>query len=279
MESYLLSGFLGFVMVNMLFACGRRQVTFSRNYNIIWGNDHFSSLNGDTKVELTLNQSSGAGFQSKSRLLSGLFNMRIKIPHSKSPGVVTSFYLTSTEAQHDEIDFEFIGSNGPPYKLSTNVFTKGVGNREQIFRLWFDPSTDFHSYTILQNQYQVVFFVDDIPLRVFKNLGNEANYPTQGMLVEATIWHAEGWAGKIDWSKGPFKAQYQGFDIDGCVVSDPSNPGKCDYTHGDAWAQNQTLNAAQIAQYQNAKRKYLDYDYCTDKTRHPQTPPECQAPI
>ncbi|KAI6675505.1 hypothetical protein NL676_003411 [Syzygium grande] len=127
--------------------------------------------------------------------------------------------------------------------------------------------------------YYCRFFVDDIPLRVFKNLGNKANYPTQGMLVEATIWPAEGWAGKIDWSKGPFKAQYQGFDIDGCVASNPSNSGKCDYTHGDASAQIQTLNADQIKQYRNVTRNYLKYDYCTDKTRYPRPPSECRAQI
>ncbi|KAF8005849.1 hypothetical protein BT93_K0203 [Corymbia citriodora subsp. variegata] len=263
----------------MLFASGRGQVTFSQNYNVAYGNDHFSSLNGDTEVQLKLDQSSGAGFESKSHLLSGLFNMKIKIPQSKSPGVITTFYLTSKGNKQDELDFEFIGSNGPPYSLSTNVFTKGVGSREQKFRLWFDPSTDFHSYMILWNKYLIVFFVDDLPIRVFKNLGGEASYPTYGMQVTGTIWAAEEWAGKVDWSKAPFTAHYQNFDIDGCVVSDASNPGKCEYTHGDAWAQKQGLDAAQLAQYQNAKAKYLDYDYCTDKAKHPQPPPECQAPI
>lgn len=57
MESYLLSGFLGFVMVNMLCASGRRQVSFSQYYNVGWG--HFSSFNNDTEVQLTLDQSSG----------------------------------------------------------------------------------------------------------------------------------------------------------------------------------------------------------------------------
>lgn len=59
MESYLLSGVLGFLMANMLFASGRQQVSFYENYNVTWGNSHFSSLYNDTEVQLTLDQSSG----------------------------------------------------------------------------------------------------------------------------------------------------------------------------------------------------------------------------
>ncbi|KAF8005850.1 hypothetical protein BT93_K0204 [Corymbia citriodora subsp. variegata] len=300
MDSCMLSGFLGFVMLTMLFASGRGQVTFSQNYNVAWGKDHFSSLNGDTEVQLKLDRSSGAGLESKSHLLSGLINMKIKIPQSKSSGVITTFYLTSKGNKQDELDFEFIGSNGPPYSLSTNVFTKGVGSREQKFRLWFDPSTDFHSYTILWNKFLIVFFVDDVPIRVFKNLGGEASYPTYGMQVIGTLWAAEEWAGKVDWSKAPFTAHYQNFDIDGvqevgdqgalpdingCVVPDVPIPGLsrgCYYNHMNAlwsWRRNRTLSARQIMPYQNVRRKYLVYDYCTDRARYPDPFPECKSPI
>ncbi|KAI3435272.1 GH16 domain-containing protein [Psidium guajava] len=284
-SSYLLPGFLGFLLVvNVLFARGRQEVSFYQNYNVTWGNAHFSSLYDDTEVHLTLDQSSGAGFESKSYYRSGLFQMRIKFPEQKSPGVLTSFYLTSKEDLHDELDFEFIGSNGPPYSLSTNVYTKGVGGREQKIHLWFDPTTDFHSYALLWNRYQVVFFVDKIPIRVFKNLGIRGAYPTQAMQVAGTIWNAEDWAGKIDWSKAPFTAHYQGFDINGCVVPDVPDPGSfrgCYYSHRNAWWSwrgNQTLSTRQGMQYKNVRRKYLDYDYCSDRTRYPDPLPECQAP-
>ncbi|XP_010039133.3 xyloglucan endotransglucosylase/hydrolase protein 2 [Eucalyptus grandis] len=218
MESFLLSGLLGFLMVNMLLASGIQGIRFYRYYNVTWGNSHFSSLYNDTEVQLTLDQSSGAGFESISYYQSGLFNMRIKIPEQKSPGVLTAFYLTSKESLHDEVDFEFIGSNGPPYTLSTNVYTKGVGGREQNFHLWFDPTTDFHSYKLVWNLYRVVFFVDKIPIRVFENLGAKGTYPTQAMKVAASIWNAQDWAGKIDWSNAPFTAHFQDFDIDGCAL-------------------------------------------------------------
>lgn len=127
------------------------------------------------------------------------------------------------------------------------------------------------------------FFVDKIPIRVLKNLGIKGTYPTQAMQVVGTIWNAKDWAGKIDWSKAPFTAHFQGFDINGCVMLDDLDPGSfrgCYYNHWNAWWSwrgNQTLSTRQGKQYQNVRRKYLDYDYCSDRTRYPDPFPECQA--
>lgn len=57
---------------------------------------------------------------------------------------------------HYEFDLEFFGTNGSPHILSTNVYANDLGEKEQLFHLWFDPTLDFHKYEILWNQHQIV---------------------------------------------------------------------------------------------------------------------------
>ncbi|KAL2942783.1 putative xyloglucan endotransglucosylase/hydrolase protein 26 [Bienertia sinuspersici] len=77
--------------------------------------------------------------------------------------------MSSTGDKHDEIDFEFLGNvTVEPYTIHTNIYTQGFGLREQQFKPWFNPSDGYNYYIIFWNFYEVVWMVDNVPVRVFR---------------------------------------------------------------------------------------------------------------
>ncbi|CAL5037767.1 unnamed protein product [Urochloa decumbens] len=263
------------------------EAAFDKNYVVQWGDDGYHLVIRGTEVNITMDQSSGAGFRSKSMYGSGFFHMRMKLPSGYTAGVVTTFYLISQpeDGSRDEVDFEFLGDKaGVPVTLQTNVFVNGRGDREQRLHLWFDPAADFHDYKILWNPYQLVMFVDDTPIRVLRNLtATVPGYPfpaKQTMLIRASMWDGSGWATdggrtKVDWSKGPFTAGYRGFDVSGCAANGSATP--CGSP--DLWwngGEYRNITAEQRAAYEEVKKHYMNYDYCGDKARfNNSVPVEC----
>ncbi|TVU38606.1 hypothetical protein EJB05_11990, partial [Eragrostis curvula] len=134
--------------------------TFGDNFEITGAEDHVkTSADGQTWY-LYLDQKTGVGFQTKQRYLFGWFSMKLKLVGNDSAGVVTAYYMCSdvdAAPQRDELDFEFLGNRtGQPYIIQTNVYHNGVGGREMRHSLWFDPTADFHSYSILWNAKNIV---------------------------------------------------------------------------------------------------------------------------
>lgn len=265
-----------------------RPATFQQDFKVTWAEDHLKLVEGGTAIQLTLDQSSGCGFTSKYKYLFGRVSMKIKLVPGDSAGTVTAFYMNSdTDAIRDELDFEFLGNrSGQPYTVQTNIYANGKGDREQRVNLWFDPSLDYHTYSILWSHSHIMFAVDEVPIRVHKN--DEARgipYPkSQPMGVCSTLWDADDWATrggleKIDWSKAPFNAYYKDFDIEGCQVPGPAS---CNADPSKNWwegAQYQELTPAQARLYRWVRINHMVYDYCTDKSRYPVPPPECTAGI
>lgn len=120
------------------------------------------------------------------------------------------------------------------------------------------------------------FFVDNIPIRVFKNNTDKGgSYPTQAMKIYATIWSSPWGSGgvPINWNEAPFEAHYRGFGINACQSQNP-NIEQCNsfrywWNTENYWE----LNFDQKQAYNNVRSKYLIYDYCTKQPENL----ECQG--
>ncbi|CAL5409119.1 unnamed protein product [Camellia sinensis] len=242
---------------------------FYDDFDLTWGDQRARIRNGGQLLTLSLDNSSGSGFQSKREYLFGRIDMQLKLVSGNSAGTVTAYYLSSQGPTHDEIDFEFLGNvSGQPYIVHTNVFTQGKGNREQ--------------------QFYLCFFVDNKPIRVFKNEEATTGVPypkNQPMRIYSSLWNADDWATqgglvKTDWSKAPFTAFYRNFNANACVPSSSSSSSCSSMTtssvlSGAEW-QTQGLDAAGRRRLRWAQKYYMVYNYCSDLKRFPQgLPPEC----
>lgn len=267
------------LLVASLIAAASAASNLNQNFDITWGDGRAKILNNGQLLTLSLDKTSGSGFQSKNEYLFGKIDMQIKLVPGNSAGTVTAYYLSSQGPTHDEIDFEFLGNvTGQPYTLHTNVFSQGKGDREQQFRLWFDPTTDFHTYSILWNPQRIVFYVDGTPIREFRNLESKGiPFPkNQPMRIYSSLWDAEDWATqggrvKTDWSKAPFMASYRNFNAEACVSAN----GRSSCSSGSSWM-NQQLDSTGQSRLQWVQKNYMIYNYCTDIQRFPQgLPKEC----
>ncbi|CAI0375991.1 unnamed protein product [Linum tenue] len=206
--------------------------------------------------------------------------MQLKLVPGNSAGTVTAYYLSSKGANWDEIDFEFLGNlSGDPYILHTNVFSQGKGNREQQFHLWFDPTADFHTYSILWNPQRIIFSVDGTPIREFKNAeSNGVPFPkNQPMRIYSSLWNADDWATrgglvKTDWSNAPFTASYRNFNANACVWT---NAASTPDSSSAEWL-SEELDSTSQERLKWAQKNYMIYNYCADNKRFPQgVPQEC----
>ncbi|KAI3810282.1 hypothetical protein L1987_19893 [Smallanthus sonchifolius] len=285
MESY--SSSKGLIFIAVLVMAGLVAAESAGNFyddmDITFGNERAKILNGGQDLSLSLDQYSGSGFQSKHEYLFGRFDIQLKLVPGNSAGIVTTFYLSSQGAGHDEIDFEFLGnSSGNPYTIHTNVYAQGKGDKEQQFHPWFDPTAAFHTYTIIWNSQRIIFLIDNIPIRVFNNYeAAGVPYPkSQPMRVYASLWNADDWATqggrvKTDWTKAPFTASYRKFNANANTVG-PNQKSITSANNNHAWS-TQGLDAAGRNRIRWVQSKYMIYNYCNDITRFPGgLPTECK---
>uniref|UniRef100_A0A1D1ZBS2 Xyloglucan endotransglucosylase/hydrolase n=1 Tax=Anthurium amnicola TaxID=1678845 RepID=A0A1D1ZBS2_9ARAE len=256
---------------------------FSQGFANLWGSDHQSVSQDQSSVTIWLDRSSGSGFKSVKPFRNGYFSASIKLQPGYTAGVITAFYLSNNQAHpgfHDEVDVEFLGTTpGKPYTLQTNVYVRGSGDgriigREMKFHLWFDPTAAFHNYAILWNPDEIIFFVDDIPIRRYPRK-SDATFPLRPMWVYGSIWDASPWATedgkyKADYRYQPFVARFTRFAVGGCTAYAPlwCRPVA-------ASPSGSSLSPQQAAALRWAQAQYLVYDYCRDPRRDHSLTPEC----
>ncbi|KAI4383288.1 hypothetical protein MLD38_009144 [Melastoma candidum] len=267
---------------------GANSTEFNELFRPAWAPDHF--LYDGNVLNLKLDSYSGAGFASKSKYMFGKVTLQMRLVGGDSAGTVTAFYMSSEGPNHNEFDFEFLGNTtGEPYLVQTNLYVNGIGNREQRHSLWFNPTEDFHSYSISWNPRRVLFLVDDILIRQHTNLEQRGiPFPKdQPMGVYSSIWNADDWATqggrvKTDWSHSPFLASYKGFKITACEYPVPTAVNKCSTgnNHETIYLGDEARGSSR-SQHRRNQLKWVQvhhrvYDYCTDTTRFPVAPAECE---
>ena len=117
--------------------------------------------------------------------------------------------------------------------------------------------------------------VDNIPIRVYKNYEEiGGRYPTQEQFIVGSIWNGEAWASgglKVDWSKAPFQAHYRGFEVNGCDLGSGKSCSSQDWNTERNWS----LTPEQQHAYEDVKKKFVYYDYCSNDRATAYT--ECQV--
>ncbi|KAG9456158.1 hypothetical protein H6P81_000666 [Aristolochia fimbriata] len=266
------------------------NANFYKSTSFNWGAQHSVISNNGNDLQLILDRTSGSGIQTKKQFLYGSIEMLIKLVRGNSAGTVTAYYLSSKGTRHDEIDFEFLGNvSGQPYIVHTNIYTQGNGSREQQFYLWFDPTADFHNYTIHRNPTHIVWFIDGLPIRVFRNYESSGiPYPNkQAMRAYSSIWNADNWATrgglvKIDWNSAPFVANLRHFRTRACKWNGLASIVLCASNLPGNWWTSPSyskLSYAQQGQLKWVQNNYMIYDYCKDTKRFNwNMPPECSMP-
>ncbi|GAB2303325.1 Probable xyloglucan endotransglucosylase/hydrolase protein 32 [Dionaea muscipula] len=259
-----------------------RSMRFSQGFRNLWGPQH--QRLDQHGLTIWLDSSTGSGFKSIRPYRSGYFGASIKLQPGYTAGVITAFYLSNNEVHpgyHDEVDIEFLGTTfGKPYVLQTNVYIRGSGDgniigREMKFHLWFDPTRAFHHYAVFWSPKEIIFLVDDMPIRRYTRK-DAATFPLRPMWVYGSIWDASSWATedgryKADYKYQPFVAQFTNFKASGCsaYASPWCRPFSVSpYRSGG-------LTKRQFWSMRWVQKRFMVYNYCEDPIRDHSLTPEC----
>ncbi|XP_057477803.1 probable xyloglucan endotransglucosylase/hydrolase protein 28 [Actinidia eriantha] len=261
-------------------------ISFDEGYSQLFGDENLMVLEDGKSVHLSLDERTGSGFVSHDLYLHGFFSASIKLPTDYTAGVVVAFYMSNGdmhEKNHDELDFEFLGNiRGKDWRIQTNVYGNGstsVG-REERYGLWFDPSEDFHHYSILWTENQITFYVDNVPIREIKRTeAMGGDFPSKPMSLYATIWDGSNWATnggryRVNYKYAPYITQFSDLVLHGCAVDPIEQSSTCDLPPNSESVLT-GITPDQHSKMENFRKKHMQYSYCYDRTRYKVPPSEC----
>ncbi|XP_068663355.1 probable xyloglucan endotransglucosylase/hydrolase protein 28 [Aristolochia californica] len=264
--------------------------SFDEGYTQLFGDDNLMLLRDGKTVHIALDERTGSGFVSQDLYLHGFFSASIKLPADYTAGVVVAFYLSNGDIfqkTHDELDFEFLGNiRGREWRIQTNIYgngSTGIG-REERYGLWFDPSEDFHQYSILWTHDQIIFYIDEIPIREIKRSGSMGgDFPSKPMSLYATIWDGSNWATlggryKVNYKYAPYIAEFKDLVIRGCAVDPLEQSPRCneeDIKEVSSLSQTHSVSSEQRMKMEKFRKRYMTYSYCYDSERYNRAPSEC----
>ncbi|KAE8055676.1 hypothetical protein FH972_012502 [Carpinus fangiana] len=266
-------------------------IPFNSAYSPLFGDGNLVRAPNGKGVRLLLDRFTGSGFISSNLYKHGFFSANIKLPSDYTAGICVAFYTSNGdifEKSHDELDFEFLGNiEGKPWRFQTNLYGNGSTSRgrEERYRLWFDPTKQFHRYSILWTAKNIIFYIDEVPIReVVRNDAMGGDYPSKPMSLYATIWDASNWATsggkyKVNYKYAPFVAEFKDLALDGCPV-DPIEqvPAASVCAEKDAHLDVQDYSVVTPERRRamhKFRQNYMYYSYCYDMLRYPVSPPEC----
>ncbi|KAJ2883576.1 transglycosylase [Coemansia aciculifera] len=144
----------------------------------------------------------------------GKLEARVRV--SPGSGVVSTILLAGPDPA-DELDWEWVGKD--TFTAQSMYFVKGqrVDPNAAFVHTPGDTPQDmaagFHNYAIELNKDNVKWYIDDWLTRTLPKLDG-VPFPSGASRARMGVWdgsQTSGWAGTVDWSRGPFTAEMQWF--------------------------------------------------------------------